>query len=63
MTMELWQLLGHAGITLAAVIGMALRIEHRLTKIETDVSWLKTKTNPIFKGECRDGEHCEVDSA
>lgn len=34
---------GHACITLVALIGLALRIEHRLTKIETDVSWLKAR--------------------
>lgn len=30
----------HVIITIIAVVGLALRIEHRLTKIETDVSWL-----------------------
>jgi hypothetical protein len=35
------QTVGHVVITLAALFGLALRIEHRLTKIETDVSWLK----------------------
>lgn len=39
----LLQIASHIGITLIAVVGLALRIEHRLTKIETDVSWLKDR--------------------
>lgn len=35
------QVAGHVAITLVAVVSLALRIEHRLTKIETDVKWLK----------------------
>lgn len=31
----------HIGITLLAVAAIAVRIEHRLTKIETDLTWLK----------------------
>lgn len=31
----------HLVITLGAVFAIAVRNEHRLTKIETDVSWLK----------------------
>lgn len=38
-----FQIASHIGITLIAVVGLALRIEHRLTKIETDVSWLKDR--------------------
>ena len=37
------QVVSHVAITLVAVVGLALRIEHRLTKIETDVSWLKDR--------------------
>ena len=33
----------HLLITLLAVFGVAVRNEHRLTKIETDVKWLKVK--------------------
>jgi len=42
------QAVSPVAITLVAVVGMALRIEHRLTKIETDVTWLKArmKNNP-----------------
>lgn len=31
------------GVFVVPVIIVGIRIEHRLTKIETDVSWLKTK--------------------
>lgn len=34
------QVATHAVITIIAVAGLALRIEHRLTKIETNVDWL-----------------------
>jgi len=37
------QIAGHIVITLVALFGLALRIEHRLTKIETDVTWLKDR--------------------
>lgn len=40
------QVATHAVITIIAVAGLALRIEHRLTKIETDVVWL-IKNNKI----------------
>lgn len=30
-------------VTIVAVAVLALRIEHRITKIETDVSWLKDR--------------------
>jgi len=36
-------LLGHIGVTAVALVTMVLRIEHRLTKIETDISWIKDK--------------------
>jgi len=35
------QIAGHIVITLVALFSLAVRIEHRLTKIETDVAWLK----------------------
>jgi len=40
MSTMLLQLASHVAITIVAVVGLALRIEHRLTKIETDVTWL-----------------------
>lgn len=48
--MDLLQIFSHAVITLIAVVALALRLEHRLTKIETDVTWLKTRLNPGLKG-------------
>ncbi len=35
----------HLVITLGAVFAIAVRNEHRLTKIETDLSWLKRNNN------------------
>ena len=35
------QLIGHAVITVTAVVTLWIRIEHRLTVIETDMKWLK----------------------
>ena len=31
----------HVAVTITAVVTLAIRLEHRLTKIETDVAWLK----------------------
>lgn len=41
--MVFWQIASHVVITLVAVVSLALRVEHRLTKIETDMSWLKDR--------------------
>lgn len=30
----------HGVVTLTALFGFAIRLEHRLTKIETDVKWI-----------------------
>ena len=38
-------LASHLAITLIAVFSVAIRNEHRLTKIETDVTWLKDKAD------------------
>lgn len=48
--MELVYLLCHVAVTLVAVVGLALRLEHRITKIETDVKWLTAHSNPGKKG-------------
>lgn len=61
--MELLQFAGHVCITVVAVVGLALRIEHRLTKIETDMSWIKTTINPSQKGDCQDEVDSRVDKA
>jgi len=45
------QIVSHMVITLIAVAALAIRIEHRLTKIETDVTWL---TRNINSGGCDD---------
>jgi len=49
--MMMWQIVSHVVITLIAVAALAVRIEHRLTKIETDVTWL---TRNINAGGCED---------
>lgn len=42
--MMIWiQVASHVTVTIIAVAALALRIEHRITKIETDVSWLKDR--------------------
>lgn len=57
------QIASHIGITVIAVVGLALRIEHRLTKIETDVAWLKARGNPGKKGVKENECNSEVDKA
>lgn len=65
--MEMIQLASHVCITLAAVVAVAIRLEHRLTRIETDVSWLKKNITPLctegredermaYKGDCAGGK-------
>ena len=61
--MELLQIAGHVCITIIAVVGLALRIEHRLTKIETDISWLKANSNPGPKGVKENGADSTMDKA
>lgn len=34
------QIASQAVVTVIAVLGLALKLEHRLTKIETNLSWL-----------------------
>lgn len=58
-----FQIASHVVITLVAVVGLALRIEHRLTKIETDVAWLKGRMNPGPKGEQKNGKLSKMDKA
>lgn len=39
-----WVQIGlHTMVTLLALFAIGLRLEHRLTKIETDLNWLKSK--------------------
>lgn len=58
-----WQIGAHILVTLVAVVGVAVRMEHRLTKIETDVSWLKANQKCGEKGDQKSEDHCEVDQA
>lgn len=39
------QIVIHVVITIAAVVGVAVKIEHRLTDIEADIRWLKRNLN------------------
>lgn len=45
------QTLASITVFVIPVIIIGIRIEHRLTKIETDVSWLKAKMQPFCKPE------------
>jgi len=57
------QAVSHVAITLVAVVGMALRIEHRLTKIETDIGWLKANQRCKEKGDCKNETDGDVGKA
>lgn len=50
-------LASHLAITLVAVFAVAVRNEHRLTKIETDLSWLKKNANSNCEGKNDDEEN------
>ena len=41
------QIVVHIVITVVAVVGVAIKVEHRLTKIETDIGWLKQELSRI----------------
>lgn len=56
-------LAGHAAITLIAVVGLCLRLEHRLTKIETDLTWLKQNQHCGEESRDKNEETQQVDSA
>lgn len=45
------EIAGHVLITLTAVIAIAIRIEHRLTIIETDMKWVKNTLDKTIKGD------------
>ncbi|HUS72052.1 MAG TPA: hypothetical protein VMY06_03225 [Sedimentisphaerales bacterium] len=44
------QIIGHIVITVIAVFGLGIRLEHRLTKIETDTKWMKETIDKKFNG-------------
>jgi len=50
-------IIGHTVLVLGVVVSVAVRIEHRLTRIETDISWLKKNNKCAYLG----GAHCEYD--
>ena len=41
------ELISHVVITVIAVAALAVRIEHRLTKIETEVIWMIRKIDRL----------------
>lgn len=43
MPVQAIYLITHGIVTIFALVGLAMRLEHRLTKIETDVSWIKQR--------------------
>lgn len=45
------QTLAGISVFMIPVIVMAVRIEHRLTKIETDISWLKQRMEYMLNSE------------
>ncbi len=56
MAMIAIQLAGHLLITVTAVVAVAVRIEHRLTIIETDMKWLKQNARCGFIGDSKNEE-------
>lgn len=57
------EIISHVCITLAALVVSAVRLEHRLTKIETDVTWLKMNITPLCTKGCEDEHDNEMDQA
>lgn len=43
MQLQAIYLISHGFVTIIALVGLAIRLEHRLTKIEIDVSWIKQR--------------------
>lgn len=50
--MMILQIIGHGIITVIAVVAVVVKVEHRLTEIETDITWLKNMLNRL--NDCRD---------
>jgi len=61
--MDYITIVSNAAITVLAVVALALRLEHRLTRIETDISWMKKKLNNPNKGVNDNGSDCKMDQA
>lgn len=51
MQVQVIYLISHGFVTIIALVSLAIRLEHRLTKIETDLSWLKENNS-----QCGDSE-------
>lgn len=43
---------GQTVVIVLAIVGVSVRLEHRITKIETDVTWIKE----LAKSNCNDSE-------
>lgn len=56
--MSLIEIISHIIVTVLAVGALAIKVEHRLTQIETDITWIKSKLDNL----CRSGVHCEKSS-
>lgn len=61
--MVLIQIFAHIGVTVLAVAAIAVRLEHRLTKIETDVTWLKKYAQDNCKRSSEDGQDTKGDQS
>lgn len=53
----------HGTVTIIGLFGVWIKLEHRLTKIETDVSWIKQRVQWEIERESAHEKHCKVDSA
>lgn len=61
--MEYVAIISHVSITVLAIGVLALRLEHRLTKIETDVTWLKEAMDGFCKKGNDHGQDTDLDQA
>jgi len=59
--MDVVYIVTHICVTLVALGAVALRVEHRLTKIETDVTWLKETLEKNCTGDLKDEGDRKVD--
>jgi len=52
---------GQAILTIIVVVGFMMKIEHRLSKIETDVEWIKRNIELGCERNCDEGKNRQVD--
>jgi len=57
------EIIGHIIITVLAVTALTVKLEHRLTKIETDVEWIKQKINTNLNGDLKNEERKNMDKS